>query len=84
MYIFEIKPGSKQREHIEAIRQRSKMAWPAPVYSVQIEEDCPFQTIYLTVTVDPEPPYYGDVARHAIFADQAKFAVDWDWAKPSN
>jgi len=52
------------------------------MHKINIDEDFSFLTVYVTVTVTPEPSYHGDVARHAIFADQAKYAVYWEW--PSN
>jgi len=45
---------------------------------VIIAKDFGAAVAYVTVTVEPDPPYRGDVALHAVFAEQAKYIVYWD------
>lgn len=55
MIVFEI---NRQRERIEYIRERAKAAFSH--HKVSVEEDYTNGTCYVTVTVDPNPPFYGD------------------------
>jgi hypothetical protein len=76
MIVFEIN-RHKQQERIQYIRARIEAAFTT--HKVIIEEDYTDWTCYVTVMVAPNPPYHGDIARYAVFGDQAKFAVYWEW-----
>lgn len=80
MIVFAISPGSDQQRRIDYIWQRAKGCFSK--HSVTVEETRGYLTAYVTVTVDPDPLFHGDLARYAVFGDQAKCAVYWDWPAP--
>ncbi len=45
---------------------------------VILEEDRGSEIAYVTAAVEPDPPYQGKLALHAVFAEQAKYIVYWD------
>jgi hypothetical protein len=76
--VFKLDAGPKQRYHIDCIRERSRVAWST--HQVIFDEDRGSELAYVTVAVEPDPPYQGKLALHAVFAEQAKFIVYWDCA----
>jgi hypothetical protein len=74
--VFKLDAGPKQRYHIDCIRERSRAAWST--HQVIFDEDRGSELAYVTVAVEPDPPYHGKLALHAVFAEQAKFIVYWD------
>ncbi len=74
---FAVEPGPQQRSRLNSIRERANVCFPKPKYHVTFDEYCPaFQTVIITVTVAPDPPY-GPIGRHSVFPDERALCMDW-------
>ena len=65
--VFKLDAGSRRHYHLDCIRERPRIAWST--HQVNLDEDRGSEITYLTVAVEPEPPYQGKLALHAVFAE---------------